>query len=243
METNKIYLGNAYEMIKDIPDKSIDLIITDPPYQIEGISNNGKLHGLFAKDGHKATYEKDIHEISHGIDFSILDEFIRVMKKINIYIWCNKEQIYDYLTYFVKERKCNWEMIIWAKDNPPPFTCGHYLKDKEYCLFFWEKGVKVSPTWETGKTAYITKTNVLDKHEYGHPTIKPLDLILNLIKNSTGGGAIILDPFVGSGTTCVAAKRLGRQYIGFEINEKYYKIACDRLNGLNQKGEMNLFDI
>lgn len=193
MELNKIYLGDAYELIKQMPSKSVDIIVTDPPYQIEGISNKGKLHGIFAKDGHKATYEQDLFELSKGIDLSILDEFVRVMKKINIYIWCNKEQIYDYLTYFVKEKKCNWEMIIWAKDNPPPFTCGHYLKDKEYCLYFWEKGVKVNPTWNTGKTVYISKTNVLDKNNYDHPTIKPCDLIENLIRNSTdsksaGGG-------------------------------------------------------
>ena len=188
IKPNNIYLGDAYELIKDIPDKSIDLIITDPPYEIEGISNNGKLRGIFAKDGRSATYEKELYELSKGIDLSILDDYVRVMKKINIYVWCNKEQIYDYLTYFVKERKCNWEMLIWAKDNPPPFTCGHYLKDKEYCLYFWEKGVKVSPTWATGKTVYISKLNVNDKHQYKHPTIKPLDIIENLIKNSTGGG-------------------------------------------------------
>lgn len=54
---------------------------------------------------------------------------------------------------------------------------------------------------------------------------------------------IVLDPFVGSGTTCLAAKHLGLSYIGFEINDKYYQIAIDRLNGINKKGEMNLFDI
>ena len=54
---------------------------------------------------------------------------------------------------------------------------------------------------------------------------------------------MVLDPFVGSGTTCLAAKHLGLNYIGFEINEKYYKIAVDRLQGINQKGEMNLFDM
>lgn len=54
---------------------------------------------------------------------------------------------------------------------------------------------------------------------------------------------MIFDPFVGSGTTCLAAKHLGLEYLGFEINEKYYNIAVDRLKGLNQKGEYNLFDM
>ena len=240
MELNKIYLGDAYKLIKEMPDKSVDLIMTDPPYEIKGIH---KPTGIVKKKG--MTYSTELNEsgLCVGIDLKILDDLVRVMKKINIYIWCNKEQIYDYLTYFVKERKCNWEMIIWAKDNPPPFLGGHYLKDKEYCLFFWEKGVKVQPTYATGKTVYLTNTNTEDKAKFKHPTIKEISIIENLIKNSAGGGSIIFDPFVGSGTTCLASKHLGHQYIGFEINEQYYKIATDRLNGINQKGEMNLFDL
>ena len=135
------------------------------------------------------TYSTELNEsgLCVGIDLKILDDLVRVMKKINIYIWCNKEQIYDYLTYFVKERKCNWEMIIWAKDNPPPFVCGHYLKDKEYCLYFWEQGAPVSIPYDRARTYFISKTNQDDKKDYGHPTIKPIELIETLIKNSTGG--------------------------------------------------------
>lgn len=188
MEINKIHLGDAYELIKQVPSKSVDLIVTDPPYEIEGLDASGKLRGIFAKDGHIASYESDLHEISKGIDLKILDEFVRVMKKINCYIWCNKEQIYDYLTYFVKERGCNWEMLVWAKTNPPPFVSGHYLKDKEYCLYFWGKGVKLKPSFETGKTVYLTNKNIKDKNQYAHPTIKPEEIIENLMKNSCGGG-------------------------------------------------------
>lgn len=89
----------------------------------------------------------------------------------------------------------------------------------------------------------LQKNNIEDKKNFKHPTIKNIKIIENLVANSSQAGDVILDPFVGSGTTCVAAKRLGRKYIGFEINEKYYKIAKDRLQGWNQKGEMSLFDI
>ena len=240
IKPNNIYLGNSYELIKNIPDKSIDLIITDPPYDF---STDGLNTGLFKDRLSKGTYEEIRNNgIDKGIDLSILNDFVRVMKKINIYIWCNKEQIYDYLTFFVKERKCNWEMLIWAKDNPPPFLNGHYLKDKEYCLYFWEQGVKLKPSYENGKTVFFSKINIEDKKKYGHPTIKPIEIIKALIENSTGGGAIILDTFMGSGTTCVACKELCRQYIGIEINPNYYQIAKDRLNGINQKGQTDLFN-
>lgn len=243
VEPNNIYLGDAYELIKQLKDHSVDLIITDPPYAIEGIHGSGILK---SRPANQQTYnEISESDLDKGIDLKILDDLVRVMKKINIYIWCNKTQIYDYMTYFVKERNCSFEILIWAKENPIPFCGTHYLCDKEYCLYFWEQGAPVSIPYDRARTYFISKTNQDDKKDYGHPTIKPIELIETLIKNSTGGGSnlVVLDPFVGSGTTCLAAKRLGHQWIGFEINEKYYKIAVDRLQGINQRGEMNLFDI
>ena len=231
MNINEIYLGDAYELIKKVPDKSVDLLVSDPPYEIKGLHHDsGILKGR--KNSHNSQLRDN--NLGDGIKLSILDEFVRVMKKINIYLWCNKEQIYDYLTFFVKERKCNWEMIIWAKENPAPFLNGHYLKDKEYCLYFWEQGVKVKPTFATGKTVYITQINQKDKKHYAHPTIKPEEIIENLIRNSCGGG-LVFDPFVGSGTTCAVAKRLGLNYLGFEINPKWHAVAVDRLNGITKK--------
>lgn len=191
MEINKIHLGDAYELIKQVPDKSVDLIVTDPPYLIGGLTE--KTTGLFKWNGSKKTHEAELkrNNLGDGIDLAILDEFVRVMKKINCYIWCNKEQIYDYLTYFVKERGCNWEMLVWAKGNPAPFLNGHYLKDKEYCLYFWGKGISIKPNYNTGKTVYFTNANVTDKGKYAHPTIKPEEIIENMIKNSCGGGVNI----------------------------------------------------
>jgi site-specific DNA-methyltransferase (adenine-specific) len=244
MNLNQIYLGDAYKLIKEIPDKSIDLIVTDPPYEF---GTGGVKTGIFKeRKGVQAYEEIRSHNLDKGISLSILNEYVRVLKKINIYLWCNKEQLLDYMNFFIKEHKCNFEIIIWAKTNPAPFLNGHYLKDKEYCLYFWEQGVKVKPTFETGKTVYVTNTNTYDKSKYTHPTIKPLEIIKNLIKNSCdldGGGEkpIVLDTFIGSGTTAVACKELGINYIGFELNEKFYKIACDRVNGIEASGQVRLF--
>lgn len=81
-----------------------------------------------------------------------------------------------------------------------------------------------------------------DKARYVHPTIKPIEFVMAHILNSTDKGDVVLDPFSGSGTTLLAAKRLGRNYIGFEIDEKYWKIAKDRLEGWDALGQMDLFD-
>lgn len=234
---NNIYLGDAYELIKKIPDKSVDLIVTDPPYQIEGLTGGGMLK---EKRIQNLMTELGDNNLDIGIDESILDEFMRILKKPNIYIWMNLKQLYSYLQYFVGKHNCNWNLIIWQKSNAMPLCGGKYLNDCEYCAYFY-KGVKLNTNYETAKTVYVKSININDKKDYGHPTIKPIDIIKNLITNSSGGG-LIFDPFVGSGTTCVAAKELGCKYIGFEINEKYYKIAVDRLNGINKKGELDLFN-
>lgn len=189
---DEIINGDAYELIKSIPDKSVDLVVTDPPYSF---GTGGLGTGIMKGRDMSASSYSEIRgkRLDSSIDFrAILPELDRVMRKTNIYIWCNKEQIYDYLTYFVKERKCNFEILVWAKTNPPPFLGSHYLKDKEYCLYFWERGVKVHPTFETGRTVYVTDINVSDKRKYGHPTIKPFGIISNLIQNSSeaGGGRI-----------------------------------------------------
>lgn len=228
----QLYNEDCYKGIKKIPDKSVDLVVTDPPYEIKGLhTGTGLLK--HRKDSHANQMMEA--NLGDGINLKILDELVRVMKKINIYLWCNKEQIYDYMTYFVKERKCNFEIIVWGKPNPAPFTNGHYLKDKEYCLFFWEKGVKIGGNYDTLKTYYVKNTNTEDKKKYLHPTIKPLDIIKNLITNSCNGGGVVLDCFMGSGTTGVACKELGLDFIGFELNKKYYDIAVDRINGISAK--------
>lgn len=199
MTENEIILGDAYSLIKSLPDKSVDLIVTDPPYEL---TDNG--YGS-TKEGkwYKREYAKEITEenLRSGIDLGILDDFVRVLKKINVYIFCNKEQIYDYMTYFVKERGCNFEFLIWAKANPSPFANNHYLKDKEYCLYFWEKGVRLNTTAERGKTVFLTNVNKADKERYGHPTIKPEAIIESLILNSSERG--------GANTRSVLRKRDG----------------------------------
>lgn len=238
---NEIILGDAYELIKQVPDKSVDLIVTDPPY---AFGNNITARGGFLRNRKNNIYDEiKSKQLSDGIKLSILDELDRVMKKVNIYLWCNKEQILGYLKHYVEEKGCNFEFIIWAKNNPPPFTSGYrYLKDKEYCLYFWEKGVKPKVTCERGKTVYVTSLNTYDKAKYLHPTIKPIEIIENLIKNSSSEGDLVLDPFSGSGTTCAAAKSLGRKWLGFEIDPEYHRISSERLQGWNQCGELNLLD-
>ena len=232
---NNIINCDCYEMIKNIPDKSIDLIVTDPPYEIDTVgSKKNNISKTFANCNNQ------LKNISDGINEKILDEFMRILKKPNIYIWCNKKQILQYLKYFVEKHECSFEIIVWCKTNPTPLCGGNYLIDKEFCLYF-RKGVKLNTKFETAKTYYITSKNKDDKDLFEHPTIKPLDIIKNLVINSSKEDDIVLDCFCGSGTTCVACKETGRRYIGMEINKEYYEIAKKRINGINANGQISIF--
>lgn len=137
----------------------------------------------------------------------------------------------------VTVKKCNWNLITWHKSNPIPACGNKYLTDTEYCLFFREPGVKVGGSFETKKSYYVTPINAKDKKEFGHPTIKPLDIIENLIVNSSEPGDLVLDCFMGSGTTCLAAKNLGREYIGFELAPDYFEVAKARIGDVDSMGE------
>ena len=90
------------------------------------------------------------------------------------------------------------------------------MPDTEYCLFFRERGAKLYGTPASKRTYYITPLNVADKRRFGHPTIKPLEIIQNFVINSSVKGSVIFDPFAGSVTTGFAAKNNDLQYILFE---------------------------
>ena len=239
-ELDNVYCEDSYKAIKDIPDKSIDLIITDPPYQWE---KGGEMTGLFAKgvSSRKFMYEIESDSLDKGIDLSILDDFVRVLKKINIYIWCNKDQIFNYMKYFIEKHNCYFDIIIWNKTNVTPLCGNKYLTDKEFCLFFREKGVPVFGTYETKKTVYTSSANRIDKDKFLHPNCKSTKIIENLIINSSKKGDVVLDTFFGSGSVGVACKRNNRHYLGIDISEKWVKVAQDRLNNIDANGQTSMF--
>ena len=235
---NRITLGDSYKLIKQIPDGSIDLVIVDPPYEITtGVHSSGFLKNRKELESTKQIFEK---KLDVGINNEILNQLNRVMKRTNIYIWCNKKQLYQYLDFY-KSKNIQLEIIIWNKYNCIPLTNNTYLPDKEFCLYFKEKGICLNTSYDTAKTVYNIPINISDKKKFKHPTIKPLQIIKNLIINSSKEGDIVLDCFSGSGTTCVAAKELNRQYIGIEIDPEYHKISIDRLQGILANGQTSMF--
>ena len=131
LEINKIHLGNSYDLIKQIPDKSIDLIYVDIPYLIK----KGGGVGTSVQSAQKAKNMEELNGITDGIDYSILDEFIRVLKNINIMIWCSREQLLYIMNYFHDKGAGTPFIHCWCKTNPFPIHTT-WLSDIEYCINF-----------------------------------------------------------------------------------------------------------
>ena len=137
METNLLQ-GDCLELLAQIPDNSVDLIVTDPPYQIDNTKAGGK--SALAKSIQSMNNELKAANICDGFNKSVLDQMVRVMKNINVYIWCNAKQIPMYLKYFVEGLGCAFDVLVWVKTNAAPLFNNKYLTDKEYCLYFRRGG-------------------------------------------------------------------------------------------------------
>lgn len=212
MEINKIYNEDCLEGIQKIASASIDTIITDPPYFI-GMTHNGK----------KGNYN-DLIIMKPFFD-SLFSEFSRVIKENGkVYIFCDWRTYAFYYPLLLKHISVR-NMLVWDKISGPGSS---YAFTHELILFA-EKDtpcMKGSNIFRIpGFSAGAKKTN----GEMLHPTQKPVEVIEKLITDSTKEGDLVLDRFMGSGTTAVAAKKLNRNFIGFEIQEKYITISENRL--------------
>lgn len=265
---NNIILGDCYEIIKSIPDKSIDCIYTDVPYlyiqhggcksEIAKRSAKRELELLDKQKDYDDTkgyenlriarnrvrYNENLksQDLTSGFDYQeFIKEAFRIMKKCNMFIWCSRMQILDLMNEIHKYCDSTIDILVWVKSNPIPATNNLWLSDVEYCLYVRDKGIKLNDGYELKSKWYLSSANKNDKDKFKHPTIKPLDLVERHIKHTTQENDIVLDCFCGSGTTCVACKNTNRRYIGIEVNPKWHKIATDRLNGIEANGQMTIF--
>ncbi len=220
IELNKIYNMDCLKGLKQLKDNSVDLVLTDPPY---GMSYQSSWR----------TDKYDKIKDDDNIDWfkPLLEELYRVLKNnSHCYIFCNDYAI-SYFRDWAKEIGFNIKRtLVWVKNNHTSGDLkGDYGNKTEFIIYL-QKGRREL----NGKR----DTNVLffnREESKGHPTIKPLKLIEYLLIKSSNEKDIVLDPFMGSGTTAVACKELNRQYIGFELQEEYCNVSNKRLDKVNNK--------
>jgi site-specific DNA-methyltransferase (adenine-specific) len=204
----------------------VDLILTDPPYDIKNTKAWGK--SKLAKSMQWMNDELKETWLNINLWIEWCKRVPLLQKKINCYIWCNKSQIPQYLNYFL-DLWCSFDIICWRKTNAMPTFNNKYLSDKEYCLYF-RKWWYCNPwSYIEAKTIFEQPINSKDKKQYNHPTIKPLNIIEIIIKNSTKENETVLDCFAWSWTTWLASKNLNRNYILIEKELEYIEIIKERL--------------
>jgi DNA modification methylase len=214
----ELFHADCSDALRKMPDKTVDCIVTDPPYVIAACGT-----GL-AGD---RQYLHDIADasIDHGFDTKLLTEFLRVLKTPNLVTFCSRLQLRDYLNW-AHDHALSWALLAWHKTNPTPLIYNNYLPDTEYIIHFWS-GRPVGGNYRSKRRYYVQPTG---KSEFDHPTVKPLNIVKNLLLNAaTARGSIVLDPFMGTGTTGVAAIQLGHRFIGIEVNGDYLAMAKRRI--------------
>lgn len=229
----QLYNTDAYEAIKSLPDKSIDLIVTDPPYLLSG------LEGMFAKQAGGGNYAKlvELHDtLGKGFDFGLFNEFERIQPKLNAYIFCNAKLLKSMMAHLANRDDIISDILIWHKPNARPQPRNRYKTDVEYILYLSSARAHLD-TFASHFTGHIYQAglrNATNKMTT-HPTEKPLGLIENLVLNSSREGEVVLDCFMGGGTTARACKMHNRNFIGYEINKDFYEQAKASLKSLQHR--------
>ena len=222
-----LYNKDCLEVFKELKDDSVNLIVTDPPYRITGRGNSGNSGGMCKKDSFNAGTIFDHNDIEVN---EYAPEFYRVLKDgSHCYVMCNHVNLQSMLNTFTDVGFHFIKSLIWDKGNKIMGT--YYMSQFEYILFF-RKGQGV-PINDCGTSDILSIPNIKMKAPTGenyHDTEKPVPLWEVLISNSSQPGETVLDPFMGIGGAGVAAKKLGRNFIGCEIDSKYFEIAESRIN-------------
>lgn len=217
---NEVKNIDAIKLLHSLEDKSVDLLLTDIPYEHVNKKSNG-LRKLDKEDANIKTFELDI----------FLDEVFRVTKGSG-YIFCGKEQVSEIFDYFNK-KGITTRLMIWEKTNPSPMNCQYtWMSGIETFIYFKKPR---APFNEHYKNSVIRSNQTKDilissnGSSKKHPTEKPVKLFQYLIEVSSNPGDLVCDPCVGSGTTAIAAKKTGRNFIVGDISKKYYNLTIKRL--------------
>lgn len=219
--------GDCIELMKDLEDESVDLIVTDPPYKVTSRGNAGNSGGMLQKKINKQGKVFNFNDIE---PHEYIPEFYRVLKDgSHCYIMTNHVNLQKILNTATEMGFKFIKSLVWNKGNK--IMGQYYMSQFEYILFFRKgKGKKIN---SCGTSDIISVQNRKTKDVDGknlHDTEKPVELMQILVENSSQENELVLDPFMGIGSTGVACKNSNRRFIGFELDEKYFDIAKQRID-------------
>ncbi|WP_236643656.1 DNA-methyltransferase [Flavisphingopyxis soli] len=208
----ELYCGDAYELLPALG--RFDALVTDPPYDFKATGG-----GEFRKV--RGGMDQIVAEgLDCGFDIKIIDP----LQFSSVIVFAHNDQLHRLLPHLAGMFR-RYAVCIWRKSNPMPVANRHYQPDLEFYVHAWLEGfhpdgamVEKRRSWD-GKAA--------PRKDFNHPTVKPLDLMRKIIVNTAGNS--VCDPFMGTGTTGVAAIEKGRRFVGIEHNPRHFETACRRI--------------
>lgn len=206
-----IYHGDCLEVMQDFEDKSFDLVLTDPPY------GDGIGYGRFGKQ-----IENNEDE---SINYAVLPEIARVLREDSVCYLFTNWRFSPQITAFLGE----WggfsirTMLVIVKNN---IGMGHGFRNQHEFCFVLEKG---KPKYNGNDMSNVQFMRHINHDKNTHPHEKDTYMLQRFLEHASAESDTTLDPFMGSGSTLVAAYQLGRKAVGIEISEKYCEIAAKRL--------------
>jgi len=234
-ERNSFILGDCMDYLPNIPDKYFDLAIVDPPYGIGASKPSKKPETVLQKNGKRLYVESNKHQQKEW-------DFVRMP-----------------LRYFEQLRRTSKNLIIWGENYYGYFRGGRIVWDKlngdsdqygceiAYCsmndrtdivYYMWSGMFQGVYCGKDVRRALVQEGNKKNNEERIHPTQKPIKLYKWLLKEYAKPGQLILDTHVGSGSSLIACKELGFDYVGFEIDKDYYEAAMKRIKSATRKYEL-----
>jgi len=236
----QLILGDSSDHIKKLPSKSVDLILTDPPYNL-GLYSTGNIKVAWRKDFNNDVAEWDKNGF---IPSDWVDDFVRILSP--------KGTIFAFTTYNLLGKWHaafdpifdTFQFVVWHKTNPTPkFRRAGFLNSCELVVCMWNKGHTWNFTKQSEMHNFIESPICMGKERIQkpfHPTQKPIRILKHLINIASNPGDVICDPFMGVGSTGVAAIELNRRFIGIEIDPLYFEAAERRIETASQKLQLSL---
>ena len=230
-----LYHAENEDILCNLPAYSFSVMITDPPYNFTK-SNCRKMYKegskrLVAKSG-LYDYDSDLCRIA--VQFgekeinAFMDKIPRLMKKMNAFIFCAEAQLTAYIAW-AERHGYKFAILLWEKPLNI-ISKSRFSQNVEFIIRIYDNGTALNKLEENELYNRVFHSRVVTKKK--HPTQKPTEIFERLIRLTTKKGDAVLDPFLGSGTTAVAAKRLGRVYVGIERDDNFFATAQERVDSI-----------
>lgn len=230
---NKIICCDCLEGMRQLPDACVDLVVTSPPYNLKNSTGNGMKDGRGGKWSNAAlingyaNYDDNMpYDEYCAWQKACLTEMYRLIKDDGAIFYNHKWRVQDGLIQDRREIVGDFpvrQIIIWKRKGGINFNRGYFLPTYEVIYLIAKPKFQLTPH----SSGFGDVWEFMQEQKNEHPAPFPVALIDRIIGSTTA--QVVLDPFMGSGTTAVSAKKLGRQYIGFEISQQYCDLANSRL--------------